>query len=350
MKHLLVTGGAGFIGGHAAHHFLDRGWKVTVFDNLARIGSDVTLEWLRSHPAQDRFHFVQGDVRDFDAVAPLVAQADAVLHAAGQTAVTTSVVDPRDDFEINALGTFNVLEGLRLSKRPDHNPVLLYTSTNKVYGGMEDTGVVLRDNHYGYADLPHGVPESQPLDFHSPYGCSKGSADQYVRDYARIYGLNTTVFRQSCIYGTWQFGTEDQGWLAHFTIAAVLDLPLTIYGDGMQVRDALYITDLVAAFEAAFDHPQIVAGQVFNMGGGPHRSISLLDLIDQLNTLRGRPMQVRYADWRPGDQRVFIADTRKAHQQLGWTAQVSVQDGVRRLYDWVAANRDTITSVRTRVK
>lgn len=349
MPHLLVTGGAGFIGSHTARHFLSLGWDVTVYDNLSRPGSEHALEWLRSHPASSRLTFIRGDVRDYEALAPAVAKADAILHAAGQTAVTTSVAAPRDDFEANALGTFNVLEAARESLSGDHNPVIIYTSTNKVYGGMEDVGVELAGDHYRYAHLPQGVPETQPLDFHSPYGCSKGTGDQYTRDYARIYGLRTVVFRQSCIYGVWQFGTEDQGWLAHFTIAALLDLPLTIYGDGKQVRDVLYIDDLVDAYERAIALPDVSAGQIFNIGGGPERAISLLDLIAILEELRGRPMSISYDEWRPGDQRVYVSDITKVQATLGWSPSVDVETGVRRLFEWAAEHRDLLTSIRAEV-
>lgn len=349
MPHLLVTGGAGFIGSHAAQRFLERGWRVTVYDNLSRVGSDHNLDWLRHQPGSDRLTFVEADIRDGDRLAPHVAAADAVLHAAGQTAVTHSVYDPRHDFEVNALGTLNVLEAARESQRPDHNPLIIYTSTNKVYGGMEDVGVVLRDDHYTYAGLPDGVPESQPLDFHSPYGCSKGAGDQYVRDYARIYGLRTVVFRQSCIYGTWQFGTEDQGWLAHFTIAALLGEPLTIFGDGMQVRDVLYVADLVDAYEAAFARADEISGEVFNIGGGPEQAISLLDLIRVLEGLSGQPMQVAYDDWRPGDQRVYVSNVERARCLLGWSPRVGVSEGVGRLYEWASENIALLDDVRDRV-
>ena len=346
MQHLLVTGGAGFIGSHTARRFLDRGWRVTVYDNLSRVGSEVALDWLHAHPNSAALYVVVGDVCDYGALAPVVAQADAILHAAGQTAVTTSVSDPRPDFEANARGAFNLLEAARAS---DRNPVVIYTSTNKVYGGMESVGVALDGAHYRYISLPDGVPETQPLDFHSPYGCSKGAADQYTRDYARIYGLRTVVFRQSCIYGTWQFGTEDQGWLAHFAIAALLDIPLTIYGDGKQVRDALFIDDLVSAFELAIDHGDQIAGEIFNVGGGPENTLSLLDLVGMLEQMRGKPIPLSYDEWRPGDQRVYVSDTSKIKKTLGWSPTVPVEKGVKRLYDWANQNRETLIRVRARV-
>ncbi len=349
MPHLLVTGGAGFIGSHAVTRYLDKGWTATVYDNMTRLGAAHTLDHLRNHPNSANLTLIEDDVRNYDALEGPVVAADYILHAAGQTAVTKSVANPREDFEANILGTLNVLEAMRAAKDNGGDPAVIFTSTNKVYGGMEHVGVELQGDHYGYRDLPGGVSEAQPIDFHSPYGCSKGSADQYVRDYQRIYGLRTMVFRQSCIYGTWQFGTEDQGWLAHFAIAAVLDMPLTIYGDGMQVRDALYITDLVDAFEAAFDHVEEAQGQIFNIGGGPTRALSLLDLIAQLEGLRGSEMEVRYADWRPGDQRVYISDVTKAGKLIGWTPQVSVKDGVAMLYNWVRDNRDLMVAVRSRL-
>jgi len=349
MPHLLVTGGAGFIGSHTVRRFLDRGWSVTALDNLSRVGSDFNLGWIRSHPGSDRLTFVQADVRDYEALAPWVARADVVLHAAGQTAVTSSVADPRHDLEANVLGTFNVLEAARQSRTQTQNPLLIYTSTNKVYGGMEDVGVKLVDRRYRYTDLPDGVAESQLLDFHSPYGCSKGAGDQYMRDYARIYGLRTVVFRQSCIYGTWQFGIEDQGWVAHFTISAVLDQPLTIYGDGMQVRDVLYIDDLLDAYEAVIAKPEVATGQIFNIGGGVERAISLLDLVKMLEALRGSPMQIAYDGWRPGDQRVYVSHIGKAERLLGWRPRVTAEEGVRRLYGWAQGHRDLLIAARTQL-
>jgi CDP-paratose 2-epimerase len=349
MPHLFVTGGAGFIGSHTVRRFLDRGWTVTVLDNLSRIGTELNLEWIRSHPASGRFTFVEGDVRDYEALIPHAASADAILHAAGQTAVTKSVANPRHDFESNAVGTFNMLEAIRETQSATHNPLLIYTSTNKVYGEMESVGTHLAQDRYEYIGLPEGVSESQPVDFHSPYGCSKGTGDQYVRDYARIYGLRTVVFRQSCIYGVWQFGVEDQGWLAYFALAAVLDLPLTIFGDGMQVRDVLYIDDLVSAYEAAVDRVDAISGQIFNIGGGPARAITLLDLIAMLESHRGSPMDVSYADWRPGDQRVYVSDVSKASQLLGWEPTIDAQSGVHRLFEWAQANRDLLMRARAQL-
>jgi CDP-paratose 2-epimerase len=255
---------------------------------------------------------------------------------ASQVAVTTSVVDPRTDFEINALGTFNVLEAVRAAAP---GAVVFYASTNKVYGGMEDVAVVEEATRYHYRDLPGGVPESQTLDFHSPYGCSKGAGDQYVRDYARIYGLRTVVFRQSCIYGTRQFGVEDQGWVAHFCIAAVLGRPISIYGNGKQVRDVLWIEDLVRAYDLAIEKIDVAAGKVYNIGGGSANAMSVwAEFGPLLEELAGHPIPVEYGDWRPGDQPVYISDISRAQRELGWTPEVGLRDGIARLWHWVCEN------------
>ena len=333
----LVTGGAGFIGANYVHRLLGRGAEVVVYDNLSRAGTEANVEWLRAQHGVDSFHLLVADVRDADALAHAARQADVIVHLAAQVAVTTSVEDPRTDFEINALGTFNALEAARLSGR---RPVFLYASTNKVYGGMEDVGVVEEATRYRYDGLPDGVPESRPLDFHSPYGCSKGTGDQYVRDYARIYGLPTVVFRQSCIYGPRQMGVEDQGWLAWFVIAALTGRPITIYGDGKQVRDVLFVDDLLDAYDAAVARIQTAAGQVYNIGGGPGRTLAVwAEFGPLLEQLLGRAIPVARGDWRPGDQRVYVSDIRKAQQELGWHPRVGVEEGVRRLVDWVQENR-----------
>jgi len=336
-NHVFITGGAGFIGCNSADHFLRRGQPVTLYDNLSRRGGRSNLEWLHERHG-DKLRLIEADIRDYDRLAAAVAEAapDVVLHLAGQVAVTQSVVDPREDFAINALGTFNVLEAVR-HQAPA--AALLYASTNKVYGGMEEVGIVQRGQRYDYADYPHGIPESFPLDFHSPYGCSKGAGDQYTRDYARIYGLRTLVLRQSCIYGRRQFGVEDQGWVAHFVIAAALGRPISIYGDGMQVRDVLYVDDLVAAYQAGIDHIDELSGEVLNLGGGPDNTLAVWSEFGPLlEELAGRPIPITYGPWRPGDQRVFVADIHRAAERLGWRPQVIPTEGVRRLYAWVAAN------------
>jgi CDP-paratose 2-epimerase len=333
----LVTGGAGFIGCNYVDRLLARGDRVVVYDNLSRQGADVNLTWLREKHGSDSFQLMVADVRDAAALYDAVQGADVVVHLAGQTAVTTSVEDPRSDFEQNALGTFNALEAARKTAR---KPIFLYSSTNKVYGGMEDVEVREKATRYAYENHPHGISEAHPLDFHSPYGCSKGSGDQYVRDYSRIYGLPTVVFRQSCIYGPRQMGVEDQGWVAWFLIAAVTGKPITIYGDGKQVRDVLYVDNLLDVYDAAVEQIETAAGQAYNIGGGPDRTMSIWQEFGPLlEKLVGHPVRVSYDDWRPGDQLVYVSDIRKAGAELGWRPDVGVEQGMRRLYDWVVANR-----------
>ena len=340
MRKWIITGGAGFIGCHAAARFYEAGDKVILVDNLSRRGADSNLAWLRDQGVTD---FIKADIRDADAIRRIVADhsdADAVLHLAAQVAVTTSVVTPRDDFDINALGTFNVLEAVRLA---GGGPAVLYSSTNKVYGNLEHVRVVERDGRYAYEDRPFGVDESEPLDFHSPYGCSKGSGDQYVRDYSRIYNLKTVVFRQSCIYGTRQFGIEDQGWIAWFCLATNRGQPFTIFGDGKQIRDTLWVGDLVNAYLAAIERIDAVSGEVFNVGGGPSNTLSLLELVAILEAHFKRKLDPPFADWRPGDQRVFVADVRKAGRLLGWWPTVSTAAGVAKLLDWIGKNQHLFT-------
>ncbi|GBD10272.1 CDP-paratose 2-epimerase [Candidatus Thermoflexus japonica] len=331
--HALITGGAGFIGSNLADALASEGWVVWIFDLLARPGVERNLAWLQERHG-GRIRFVRGDIRDFPAVAEVVRQAEVIFHLAAQVAVTTSLIDPRTDFEINALGTLNILEAARQAR---HRPIILYTSTNKVYGAMEDVPVVEEATRYRYADRPFGIDERQPLDFHSPYGCSKGAADQYVRDYARIYGLPTVVFRMSCIYGPRQFGTEDQGWVAHFVISAMSGRPITIYGDGKQVRDLLFVTDLIAAMRAAVERIDRTAGQVYNIGGGPENTLSVWhEFAPLLSELLGRPLEPpTFGPWRPGDQKVYISDIRKAMRDLDWQPRVGVREGLARLVEWV---------------
>jgi CDP-paratose 2-epimerase len=337
LKHYLVTGGAGFIGSNLVSRLLNRGEAVTVYDNLSRAGGVRNLAWLRATFGQDAFQFVVGDVKDAALLTSTARDADIIIHLAGQVAVTTSVRHPRQDFEDNALGTFNVLEAARLSGR---NPIVLYASTNKVYGGMEDVEVAGLETRYQYADLPDGIPETYPLDFHSPYGCSKGTGDQYVRDYARIYDLPTVVFRQSTIYGPRQFGIEDQGWMAWLIIAAVVGKPITIYGDGKQVRDMLYVDDLVRAYDTAIQKIAVAAGQVYNVGGGPGNTISIWgEFGPALEEMLAHKIPVTWDDWRPGDQRIYISDIRKAKLALDWEPRVKIQDGMQRLFNWIRDNR-----------
>ena len=332
-----VTGGAGFIGSNYVSRLLERGEKVTVYDNLSRAGAPRNLKWLQDRFGANAFELVVGDVRDPGQLAVSARNADVIVHLAGQVAVTTSVFKPREDFEINAFGTFNVLEAARLNER---NPVFLYSSTNKVYGGMDDVRVVENGIRWEYEDLPFGAAETQPLDFHSPYGCSKGTGDQYVRDYHRIYGLRSVVLRQSCIYGPRQFGVEDQGWVAWMIIAAQTGKPISIYGDGKQIRDLLYVYDLMDAYDAAINKIDQVQGEVFNLGGGSENTMSIwTEFGPRLENLLGKSISVTYGDWRPGDQKVFVADIRKAQHLLGWKPKYSVEMGVKELFGWVSANK-----------
>jgi len=337
-RQYLITGGAGFIGSNYVHRLMKRGEKVRIFDNFVRAGAPRNLEWLKKEFGETALDVVVGDIRDADRIAEAGRDADVIVHLAGQVAVTTSVTNPREDFEVNALGTFNVLEAARLSGK---KPIVLYSSTNKVYGGMDDVEVVEDESRWHYKDLKFGASEEQPLDFHSPYGCSKGTGDQYVRDYYRIYDIPTVVLRQSAIYGPRQFGIEDQGWLAWFVIAAVMDRPITIYGDGKQVRDMLFVDDLMNAYDLAIANIEVARGQVYNMGGGIGNVLAVWsEFGPMLEKLLGRKIKVAHGDWRPGDQRVFYADYRKAERELGWKPKVNLEEGIERLFQWVQENKD----------
>ena len=328
----LITGGAGFIGCNAVRRFLERGHRVVVVDNLSRKGTPENLAWARQY---GEFEFEKLDIRSEESMNDLFARhrdVDNVIHLAGQVAVTTSVINPREDFDINALGTFNILEAIRLQ---GIKPVVLFSSTNKVYGGMEEVAVEEKNGRYQYRDLAAGVSETELLDFHSPYGCSKGAADQYVRDYHRIYDFPTIVFRQSCMYGRRQLGMEDQGWVAWFVICCVLDKEVTIFGDGKQVRDALYSQDLLDAYEASIANIDKTAGQVYNVGGGPANQLSLLELIAYLEEFSGKKMSVKFADWRPGDQPVFVSNIAKSKRDFNWEPKTSLREGIHLLYNWV---------------
>jgi len=339
-KNYLVTGGAGFIGSNYVARLISRGEKVTIFDNLSRSGSRLNLEWLRESFGDQSFKLVQGDVREAEAIRDAAKDAEVIVHLAAQVAVTTSVTKPREDFEINALGTFNTLEAARANRK---KPMFLYASTNKVYGEMETIRIVEDETHHRYADYPEGMAEDQPLDFHSPYGCSKGCGDQYVHDYHRIYGLPTVVFRQSCIYGTRQFGMEDQGWVAWFVIAAVLGRPITIYGDGKQVRDVLFIDDLLNAYDTAIEKREVSAGKIYNIGGGAKNTLSIWkEFCPLLEKLLGHSLEVKWGDWRPGDQKVYVSDIHKVMNELGWEPKIGVESGLRKLFDWVVANKQIL--------
>lgn len=333
---ILVTGGCGFIGLHTAAYYMDRGAEVHVVDNCSREGTLFNLDWLKR---QGAMVYHECDIRDLTALQGVfrrVGPLDAIIHLAGQVAVTVSLEDPVADLQANGLGTLHVLEATR-----KHSPdaAFLYASTNKVYGGLEHLVVRLRYQRYEFTDYPLGIDESQPLDFHSPYGCSKGVGDQYVKDYHRIFGLKTVVFRQGCIYGTHQYGVEDQGWVAWMCIAATMNLPFTIYGDGKQVRDLLYVDDLVAAYDKAIDRIDTVCGEVFNLGGGAANSLSLLELIALLRDRYAKPIEPTYEGWRPGDQQVCIMNTAKAQNLLGWVPQVIPHEGIDRLMNWIEDTR-----------
>ena len=335
-KPILITGGAGFVGSNLAHRLLSAGHRVRLLDNLSRSGVERNLQWLiETHG--DLVDIEVPDVRNFSIVKQAVKDASQVFHFAAQVAVTSSLVDPIEDFEINARGTLNLLEAVRSVDNP---PPLVFTSTNKVYGNLDDLQFTNGVTRYSPADRlirERGIAENRPLDFHSPYGCSKGAADQYVIDYARTYRIPALVFRMSCIYGPHQYGNEDQGWVAHFVIRALTGKPITIYGDGKQVRDILFIDDLVDAFLLAQQHITKLSGNAFNIGGGPQNTISLLELLDLLTELHGGEIPIEFEDWRAADQRYYVADTNKFGGLTGWKPKVGVQEGVRRLYEWLAA-------------
>jgi CDP-paratose 2-epimerase len=336
-RHVLITGGAGFIGTNLAHRLLSDGHTVLIYDDLSRPGSERNVAWLREAHGE-RLQVEIADIRNRDALRPAVRAAEQVFHFAAQVAVTTSLSDPLHDFEVNVGGTVNLLEEIR---RRDNPPSLLFTSTNKVYGGLSDLALERNGTRYQPLDaaLRTGVNEECPLDFHSPYGCSKGAADQYVRDYARTYGLPAIIFRMSCIYGLHQMGNEDQGWVAHFLIQSLEDKPIMLYGDGMQVRDILFADDLVDALLLAQMNVHTLSGQAFNIGGGLGNTISLLELVELIARLRGEKPPLRLKEWRPGDQRYYVSDTRKFKAATGWAPKVTARDGIERLFHWLAASR-----------
>jgi CDP-paratose 2-epimerase len=333
---VFITGGCGFIGCNLADRLAARGDRVAILDNHIRAGVRENAQWLKSRHG-DRVAIVTGDVRDSIPVIELVREAKAVLHLAAQVAVTSSVDNPIDDFEINARGTLNVLEAIRLHN--DRAPVL-FASTNKVYGRLiRDDQIARIDQRYQPIDpaLAAGVSEAAPLDLYSPYGCSKGAADQYVHDYARVYGLRSAVLRMSCIYGPRQFGNEDQGWIAHFLLSALRGMPLTIYGDGCQVRDALYVGDAVEAWLAVLDNIETTRGHVFNLGGGPSNAVSLLELIALISQGSGAKVQFGFADWRPGDQPWYVTDVGALTAATGWQPKTPLTEGLRALQSWLTA-------------
>ncbi|MFW2828791.1 SDR family NAD(P)-dependent oxidoreductase [Sphingomonas sp. ID0503] len=335
---VLVTGGAGFIGSNIADRLAVEGHRVLIYDALSRAGVEDNLNWLKRNHG-DRIEAIIADIRDEDRLAAAATRAKAVFHMAAQVAVTTSLTDPRDDFTINIAGTLNLLDALRTGA-PD-TPVI-FASTNKVYGDLIDLDFAVEGERYVATDpqvAAYGIGEARPLDFHTPYGCSKGAADQYVLDYARSYGLRAAVLRMSCIYGQRQMGTEDQGWVAHFLIRALEGRQITLYGDGRQVRDILDVSDAVDAYLAVWRDIDTVKGRAFNLGGGPANSISLRELLAHIGGVLGRPVDIRYDDWRAGDQRYFVADTRAGDAALGLGPKVPWRDGVARLAGWLAEAR-----------
>jgi len=337
---ILITGGCGFIGSNLAHYFSDAGNDITILDNLSRQGTEKNLAWLMSQ--SKKINYIKGDVRNFSNVSSVCKDQDVIIHTAAQVAVTSSVKNPREDFDINALGTFNVLEAARLSNK---NPTVIFFSTNKVYGNnVNNIPLVEKKTRYEFADKKYelGVPEDFPTDAseHTPYGVSKYTADLYVRDFFTIYNLPTVAFRCSCMYGTRQFGTEDQGWLAHFIISSIFDRQLTIYGDGKQVRDVLFVDDVVRLVESCLAKIGKIKGNAFNIGGGPSNTISLLELISILEKNLGKKIKYTFSDWRPADQKVYISDIRKAEKVIGWRPLTSPEEGVKKLIDWINENRE----------
>jgi len=341
MSRILVTGGAGFIGSHVAEYYAKRGEEVVVLDNLLRteilgkVVGDPLYNW-KYLKQYGNVKLVKGDVRSFEQVREAARDVDAIIHTAAQVAVTTSIANPRIDFEINALGTFNILEAARLE-----DASLIFTSTNKVYGeNVNKIPVIEKETRYEYADpkFREGIPETFPIDLtgHSPYGCSKLAADIYVQDYTHTYGLKTGVFRMSCIYGERQFGVEDQGWVSWLTIATLIGKPITIYGDGKQVRDVLYVSDLVDAFDKFLNSK--LKHEVFNIGGGPKNTLSLLELLEMLKRMSGANPKVSFAEWRPADQKVYISNINKAKVLLRWEPKTSPEDGIRRLVSYILNN------------
>ncbi len=340
-REVLITGGAGFVGANLAARLLAEGnTNVAVFDNLSRRGTEHNLSWLRTLPAAKNLRYIHGDVRNAQQVSDASRYADEVYHLAAQVAVTTSIADPKVDFDINAQGTFNVLEAAR---RHGRQPMVFFTSTNKVYGSLDTVPVVKGNTRYvaeaaGFA----GVTEAAPLDFHSPYGCSKGAADQYVRDYARIYDLPTVVLRMSCIAGQRQFGNEDQGWVAHFVYSVLSGRKITVYGDGLQVRDVLHVNDLMDAFLAARSNISAASGQVYNVGGGMERSTSIFELLQRIEQRTGKKARLAASPVRPGDQPLYVSSITKIRQDVGWAPTRSLDDILDSIEAFYSANRALI--------
>ena len=342
---ILITGGAGFIGSNLAARLLrEPDVQVRIFDNLSRGGVEHNLQWLKAMETSDRLTVIRGDIRNYSEVMNAAKGVAEIYHLAAQVAVTTSVDDPQTDFEVNAQGTLNVLEAARRSPR---KPMLFFTSTNKVYGGLHSVKVQKNGRRYEAVNpLFNGIDEKTPLDFHSPYGCSKGAADQYVRDYARIYDLPTIVFRMSCICGPRQFGTEDQGWVAHFLYSTLAKRCINIYGDGLQVRDVLHVYDLLDAIQAVRSHLDVTRGQVYNLGGGMARAISVLDMLHLIERETGQKCQLSFYDMRPGDQPLYITDFSKLTRDAGWQPKRSLGATVEAIHGFWKENRKSISDER----
>lgn len=337
-RRALITGGAGFVGTNLAHALLSRGAEVSILDNMFRPGVERNFNWLKQKYG-DSVILHHADIRDRKAVDKAVRNVDAVFHLAAQVAVTTSLEDPTEDFMVNLGGTVNLLESLRSMNSP---PSLVYTSTNKVYGNLDDISLVRSGDRYEPRDYDlrrKGIGEWRPLDFHSPYGCSKGGADQYVLDYARNYDLHAVVFRMSCIYGPHQMGTEDQGWVAHFLIRAMQGMPITLYGDGYQVRDILFVEDLVRALLLASDPAMHLSGRAFTIGGGTENAVSLAEVIRKIEKIAELSIEILPSEWRPADQKYFVADTSAFRDATGWSPIVGVNSGLKRLYAWLRSQQ-----------
>jgi len=337
-KIILITGGCGFIGTNAANYYLKKGYKVISLDNLSRAGSQQNLAWLKK--TGRNFVFVKADIRNNKKILEIFKKhkPNLILHLAAQTTMVTSVTNPREDFEINAIGTFNVLEAMRLGSP---KASLIYSSTNKVMGALTDIPVREKEKRYVFKNIK-AVSEKFPLDFHGPYGCSKGCGDQYTIDYARIFGLNTVVFRQSGIYGPHQFGIEEQGWLAWFCNALLFNKPVTIFGNGKQVRDVLYVDDLIRAYDSVLKNIKKTRGKAYTIGGGQKFSLSIWELFDILEKLSGKKFNYSFDTWRPGDQKIYISDLTSAKKDFGWSPKISPKEGLKRLYNWIAQNKNLI--------
>jgi len=337
-KIILITGGCGFIGTNAANYYLKKGYKVISLDNLSRAGSQQNLAWLKK--TGRNFVFVKADIRNNKKILEIFKKhkPNLILHLAAQTTMVTSVTNPREDFEINAIGTFNVLEAMRLGSP---KASLIYSSTNKVMGALTDIPVREKEKRYVFKNIK-AVSEKFPLDFHGPYGCSKGCGDQYTIDYARIFGLNTVVFRQSGIYGPHQFGIEEQGWLAWFCNALLFNKPVTIFGNGKQVRDVLYVDDLIRAYDSVLKNIKKTRGKAYTVGGGQKFSLSIWELFDILEKLSGKKFNYSFDTWRPGDQKIYISDLTSAKKDFGWSPKISPKEGLKRLYNWIAQNKNLI--------